>query len=136
MDCIQGKEIATALDKTYRVYLCGNLEKPQSLRWIHDEKNEVGVSFYQKYTADQPHFHTMATEYNYIVSGSTKLFLIDENKEFTYEAGSIFVLPPMTKYASKHLAGTKVLFFKSPGGNDKNLVEVTPELQKWLDSWQ
>ena len=135
MDCIYGKEIASALDDSYRVYLCGDLQKPQSFKWIHDENNEVGISFYKMYTVDQPHFHTKATEYNYIICGSTKLLLIDSQKEYLFEAGSIFVLPPMTKYATKHLAGTKVLFFKSPGGNDKNLVEMDSTLKNWLHSW-
>ena len=136
IDCICGKEIASALEDSYRVYLCGNLQNPQALKWIHDENNEVGISFYKKYTADQPHFHAKATEYNYVISGSTKLLLIDEQEEVLYDAGSIFVLPPMTKYATKHLAGTKILFFKSPGGNDKSLVQVNPALKKWMDSWQ
>jgi len=61
--------------------------------------------------------------------------LLNEQKEITLEAGSIFVLPPMTHYASKHQAGTHILFFKSPGGNDKQFIEATESLQMWLQSW-
>lgn len=135
MEFIHGEVLRQALEKSYRVYLCGDLEKPQEMKWIHDAKNEVGISFYSRFTADQPHFHTTATEYNYIISGSSKVLLLKEQKEITLEAGSIFVFPPMTHYASKHQAGTRILFFKSPGGNDKHLIEMTESLQVWLQAW-
>ena len=136
MELIHGEVLNQALNKSYRVYLCGDLKKTQEIGWIYDTKNEVGVSFYQYFTADQPHFHTTATEYNYIISGSSKILLLNEQKEVTLEAGSICVIPPMTHYASKHQAGTKILFFKSPGGNDKQLIiDIKESLHMWLQSW-
>ncbi len=135
MEFINGKDIQTALEFVNRVYLCGNLQKPQDLQWICDNQNEVGISYYRQFTADQPHYHTTAKEYNFIISGETKVFLIDEGHEFLFKAGSIFVLPPMTKYASKHTENTKILFFKSPGGNDKILVDADSKLKEWLASW-
>lgn len=135
MEYIYGKDIQDALESTYRVYLCGDLKKPQELQWIHDEKNEIGVSQYSKFTADHPHYHTRATEYNFVISGCSKVLLIDENKEFVFEAGSLFVIPPMTKYASKHVENTKVLFFKAPGGNDKQLIDIDDQIKAWLSSW-
>lgn len=135
MNYIDGNEIKNALETTYRVYLCGDLKKPQELQWIHDDKNEIGISKYTCFTADQPHYHTWATEYNFIVSGATKIFLIDDKQEYLFKEGSIFVIPPMTKYASKHLDKTKILFFKSPGGNDKKIVDIDDFLKKWLSSW-
>ena len=105
------------------------------MQWIHDEANEIGVSHYKQFTADRPHYHTSATEYNYIISGSSKFFLIDVGKQILLEAGSLLRLPPMTKYASKHLENTKILFFKSPGGNDKQLLDTDERLNAWLRSW-
>lgn len=95
----------------------------------------MGISFYQQFTADLPHFHAIVTEYNYIISGSSKILLLDEHEEITLETGSLFVFPPMTKYIAKHQAGTKILFFKSPGGNDKQLIDMTKELHTWCQSW-
>ena len=135
MDVIYGKDIQKALESKYRVYLCGDLKQPQDLHWIHDEKNELGMSHYKQFTADQPHYHTTATEYNYIISGESKVLLIDEEKEFLLAAGSLFVLPPMTKYASKHSENTKILFFKSPGGNDKQIIDIDDTLKTWLSKW-
>lgn len=135
MDWICGKEIEEALSSDYRVYLCGDLKQPQLLPHLYDEVNEVGLSHYRQFTADQPHYHELATEYNYILSGCSKFFLIDEGKEFILEAGSLMRLPPKTKYASKHAENTKVLFFKSPGGNDKQLVNVDERLKSWLSFW-
>lgn len=135
MNYIYGKDLTSALDSEYRVYLCGSLKKPQALKYIHDEKNEMGISHYRKFTADLPHLHTQALEYNYLISGSSKILILDTGEEFVFEEGSIFVIPPMTKYASKHLADTKILFFKSPGGNDKQLIEVDDKVSKWLSAW-
>lgn len=95
----------------------------------------MGISHYRKFTADVPHLHTQALEYNYLISGSSKILILDTGEEFVFEEGSIFVIPPMTKYASKHLADTKILFFKSPGGNDKQLIEVDDKVSKWLSAW-
>lgn len=135
MEYIDGSAIHYALTQTYRVYLCGDLKRPQELTWIHDPNNEVGISLYKNFTADAPHFHLRATEYNFIISGRSKILLLDEQKELVLDEGSLFALPPMTRYASKHQAGTKILFFKSPGGNDKQIVDATHELSKWLLSW-
>lgn len=135
MEFIYGSDIQKALETAYRVYLCGDLKQPQDLQWIHDGKNELGISCYKQFTADQPHYHTTATEYNYIISGKSRVLLIEEGKEFLLEAGSLFVLPPMTKYASKHLDNTTILFFKSPGGNDKQIIDVDNTLKTWLGAW-
>lgn len=135
MDYIYGDDLYHELDSTYRVYLCGDLEKPQNLDWIFDKKNEVGISYYRSFTADAPHFHKQAKEYNFVVSGCSKILLIDEKREFIFEEGSIFVIPAGTRYASKHQPNTKILFFKSPGGNDKTLVDADDSLRLWLGSW-
>lgn len=135
MEFLCGNDIFKALETSYRVYLCGDLHQPQQLPWIYDEKNEVGMSHYKIFTSDQPHYHASATEYNFVISGLSKVFLIDERKEFIFESGSIFVLPPLTKYASKHFPNTKILFFKSPGGNDKHVIDVDDEIKLWLSSW-
>ena len=35
-----------------------------------------------------------------------------------------------------YTAGTKILFFKAPGGNDKTLFDIDNALKKWLSSWE
>ena len=136
MEIIHGTDLDRALESIYRVYLCGDLKKPQDLKWIHVEYIEMGNSSYQAFTADQPHYHLHATEYNFILEGKSRFLLVDENKEVELEKHSLIVLPPMTKYASKHTAGTKSLFFKAPGGNDKTLFDIDNALKKWLSSWE
>lgn len=135
MEVIHGSNIQKALETVYRVYLCGDLKQPQDLQWVYDERNELGISQYKHFTADRPHYHSTATEYNYVICGKTKVLLIDEKREFLLEPGSLFVLPPMTKYATKHLGDTKILFFKSPGGNDKQIIAIDDTLQDWLKTW-
>lgn len=135
MEYICGDELFQALEKEPRVYLCGELKKPQSMKWISDGDNEIGMSFYKDFTHDAPHLHTTAKEYNFVISGCTKVLLIDSGKTYTFGEGSLFVIPPMTKYASKHSGGTRVLFFKSPGGNDKHLIQIDAYTAEWLAEW-
>jgi mannose-6-phosphate isomerase-like protein (cupin superfamily) len=135
MEYIAGSELNKALQSDYRVYLCGNLCKPQNMKWIPDGELEIGISFYKEFTADKPHFHAANTEYNYVINGMTKLLLIDYGEEFIFEEGSLFIIPPHTKYASKHIGGTRIIFVKNPGGNDKKLVDINKALTEWLKSW-
>lgn len=53
-----------------------------------------------------------------------------------FSEGDLFVLRPGTPYAAKNEAGTRVLFIKSPGINDKTEVVVDVETQRWLLSWE
>jgi len=135
MKHIHGTELFESLLGNNRIYLCGNLKKPQDLQWIHDDNIEVGISYYQEFTADLPHQHSIVSEYNFVVSGSCKVLVVSEQKEYIFEEGSLFIIPPQTKYASKHRSNTKILFFKVPGGNDKELIEVSPSIQEWLSKW-
>ena len=85
MEIICGNDLDKALESAYRVYLCGDLKKPQDLKWIHDENVEMGISYYKEFTADQPHYHLHATEYNFILEGKSKFLLVDEKKEIELE---------------------------------------------------
>lgn len=131
-----GKQISDALDKKYRVYLCGNLSRPQrELECINDSNIEIGTSYYKEFTSDKPHVHSRITEYNYVLQGKVKLLLIADNREYEFDKDSLFIIPPNTEYVSKNQADTRLLFIKSPGGNDKSLVEVDDRVLAWMQSW-
>ena len=66
-----------------------------------------------------------------------KIRLPDGSKEeHEFTAGDFFVLRPGIPYAAKNAAGTKVLFIKSPGTDDKTIMEADHETKKWLSSWE
>lgn len=135
--CVIRKEaLDSALDAKYRIYLTGMLQNPQhELEYIEDDI-EIGISRYKKFTPDVPHMHPVATEHAYVLEGSMRVKLLDgSGKEYEINAGDFFVLRPQNAYATKNQAGTTVLFVKSPGGNDKYVVEVDEETKKWLGSW-
>lgn len=135
LSIIRGEELNGALDKKYRVYLTGRLKKPQTeLKHIEDDI-EVGMSYYEQFTADTPHMHPVATEHAYILEGCIRLKLLDSGEEYELKAGDFFVLPPNSPYVTKNQAGTRVFFIKSPEGNDKTPVEVDEKTKKWLESW-
>ena len=56
--------------------------------------------------------------------------------ELEFKAGDFFVLRPGTPYASKNAAGTKILFVKTPGINDKTVIQVDEKTKKWLSAWE
>ena len=136
IEAIRKGELDSALKLEYRQYLTGHLQRPQvHLKHIEDDI-EVGVSYYREFTADTPHVHPIATEYGYILQGTLRLQLLDgSHQEYEFYEGDFFLLRPNTPYATKSMAGTKILFMKSPGVNDKTLVNITEETEKWLSAW-
>ncbi len=48
------KKLLSSLETDNRMYLCGNLEKPQALDWINTDGLEIGMSDYKEFTADVP----------------------------------------------------------------------------------
>ena len=137
MEIIRKAELDQALEKQYRQYLTGHLQYPQEhLQHVEDDI-EVGISYYREFTADTPHMHPIATEHGYVLQGSVKVrLLLEEPREYQFDAGDFFVLRPGIGYATKNAPNTKVLFIKSPGVNDKTKVEITEETKKWLSSWE
>ncbi|MBQ8791721.1 MAG: cupin domain-containing protein [Ruminiclostridium sp.] len=136
INIIKKDALDEALSKKYRLYLTGRLQKPQNeLQFIEDDI-EVGISRYDVFTADTPHMHPVATEHAYVLEGSIRVRLLDgSEKEFEVNAGDFFVLRPGIPYATKNKEGTKVLFIKSPEGNDKTVVEADEKTKEWLGSW-
>lgn len=137
LQIIRGAALDSALSKEYRQYLTGHLQRPQEYLEHVDDDIEIGISHYRKFTADTPHMHPVATEHSYVLQGSIKVLLLEgEPREYLLEAGDFFVLRPGNGYATKNAPGTKVLFIKSPGLNDKTPVPVTEDIKKWLSTWE
>ena len=133
---IRKKTIEEALDKEYRQYLSGHLSRPQPYLDNLESNTEVGISYYTEFTADTPHVHPICTEHTYVLQGAVRMLILGEVKEeLEIAEGDFFVLPPNTPYATKNAPGTKVLFIKSPGTNDKTLIPVDEETRQWLSSW-
>lgn len=136
MEYITSEELNDAFAHEYRHYLTGHLSRPQ-LHLKHIEDNiEIGISEYREFTADQPHVHPVATEHCYIISGYVKLRCFEpELFEREFRAGDFFLIRPGIGHASKNAPGTRVLFIKSPGINDKTLIEVDLDTKEWMKSW-
>ncbi|SHG91339.1 cupin domain-containing protein [Ornithinibacillus halophilus] len=131
---ITSKEISESLEGTNRQYLVGNLKKPQLLKHIFDENIEVGISHYKTFTADEPHFHSTVTEYQYVINGSSKIKNLLTNEIIDLEAGDFYIVNTKTPYAQKSMPDTKILFFKHPGINDKVPIEVDQHTINWLNA--
>ena len=135
LDIIRGGDIEAGLQRTGRVYLCGNLSGENALKHIPTTGYEIGISVYPEYTFEKAHVHTYNREYNYVVEGRLKVFLLREGREYLVEKGDLFVINTDEPYVSKADAGTKTIFSKVPGGNDKVLVPMSPALMRWGSSW-
>ena len=134
---INGEELKAALEKDYRIYLCGDegMIQPEFAH-IPDDFMEIGTSSYKEFTADKPHVHTRNHEYNYVVKGCVRVINLDTGEEFEFGEDSLFVITPNTRYAGKNMAGTRVFFVKYPKGNDKVVVDVPQNVKEWLNSWE
>ena len=129
---LKNKEIETSLEKEYRQYFIGSLEKPQMLDHLEQGDFEFGTSFYKKAKADVPHMHSKTSEILYVLQGIYRILDIEKNEEYVLTQGDFFVLPPNTPYASKAVDNTRVLFVKT-GGNDKINIEITDSVRKWVE---
>ena len=86
-------------------------------------------------TVEKAHFHKWNHEYNIIRKGAVKIYVFNEHKEYEFHQDDMYVIEPGMKYITKAIAGTEVLFVKSPGGNDKELLPTTDAILSWGKDW-
>ncbi|NLP16025.1 MAG: cupin domain-containing protein [Clostridiales bacterium] len=125
------EDIEKSLNGVSRQYLVGHLKKPQKLLHIDDENVEIGITKYTERTDEPPHYHTIATEYQYMLSGTTTYYNLDTGEEATYKQGDFYVIYPNTKYAQKSSPDTAILFIKIPSVNDKQTCNLSKEVEDW-----
>ena len=94
----------------------------------------MGLTAYDKFTGEPAHRHSVAKEYAYVISGRTQYMDLDTREIYEYHAGDFFVTFPGTTYVQKAEAGTKMIFVKEPSINDKELVPMDEEAQKWMET--
>ena len=132
---VNNSEIKVALEGLTRQYFAGNLQKEQRLSFVRDERLEIGITNYEEYTEEAPHYHTEATEYQYMVSGWTKYYDLDTGEEYEFKAGDFYTIFPETKYAQKSKKGTTIIFIKVPSINDKQVItDVSDSVKEWYKS--
>lgn len=135
MKVVNGCNVRDAFQKQIRVYLCGKLSKQESFEHINTDGLEIGVSHYSEYTAEKAHLHKWNYEYNLVKSGSVKVYSFDEEKEYEFHQDDMYEIKPNMRYITKALSGTEVIFIKTPGGNDKELLPVTDAIINWGKDW-
>ena len=129
---ILDKDIRKSLENTTRQYFAGNLSKPQEIEFIRDERLEIGISSYPKHISEPTHVHSIATEYQYMLSGWTEYMDVETGEIYEFRKGDFYAILPGTAYAQRVKAGTNILFIKTPSINDKKLVEISKEQEQWL----
>lgn len=135
MDYIRSSSIEEGLSQDGRIYLCGDLKKENSIQHFHTDGYEIGISDYPQYTFEKAHIHTFNIEYNYVLEGSVKIFMLEEKKEYQFNKGDLFIIGIDEPYVGKMIAGTRTIFSKDPGGDDKVLVPMDNALIKWGESF-
>lgn len=132
---IECEKIEDVLSRVSRQYLVGNLKRPQDLEFIGDDRLEIGITDYDSYTTEPVHYHTEATEYQYMISGRTKFMDVETGEEFEFRKGDFYCFKKNTVYAQKSEGGTRILFIKVPSVNDKHVVEAFDKVKKWYESY-
>lgn len=130
---IPNSDIQHSLENVRRQYLVGNLTLPQTLSYIKTKYLEIGITSYSSYMEEMPHRHNVATEYQYVLSGWTKYLDVDTMEEYEFKQGDFYAIEPGTAYTQKSKAGTQILFIKVPSINDKEPIEITENVRRWLD---
>lgn len=131
---IGAANITSVLSTTTRQYLVGNLKRPQQLEFIRDSQVEIGITAYDDFATELAHKHSIATEYQYMLSGWTQYLNLGTNEIFEFKQGDFFAIFPNTSYAQKSKKGTKILFIKVPSINDKELADMSDDVIEWLNA--
>lgn len=129
---IENESIRQSLQNTTRQYLVGNLKQSQILDFISNDNVEIGITFYKDYNGELPHKHSVAVEYQYVISGRTQYLDLDTCETHEFIKGDFFAIYPNTTYAQRSKPGTEILFIKVPSINDKQIVEADNNVKKWL----
>ena len=135
MKTVNGQQVREALSKQIRIYLCGNLSDREDFEFAKTDGLEIGISHYDVYTAEKAHLHQWNHEYNIVRSGAVKVYVFEEHREYEFHQDDMYVIEPNMRYITKALPDTEVIFVKSPGGNDKELLPVTDSIVKWGETW-
>ena len=128
---VKNADIVSALEETTRVYLMGNLSRPQEFPFVRDERLEIGISDYAVSQSEPAHVHDVATEFQYMISGWTEYMDVDTGEVHEFKAGDVYFIHPGTKYLQRVRSGTRILFVKVPSINDKRLVEIEDGQLVW-----
>ena len=129
---INNADILSALKDTTRQYFVGNLSKPQQVSFIKDERLEVGISSYPGFKSEPAHVHSVATEYQYMISGWTEYMDVETGEVYEFKTGDFYAIEPGTAYAQRVKPGTNILFIKVPSINDKQLVQISDDQLSWV----
>lgn len=129
---INNADILNSLKETTRQYFVGNLSKTQQISFIRDERLEVGISSYSDFQSEPTHVHSVATEYQYMISGWTEYMDVETGKVYEFKTGDFYAIEPGTAYAQRVKAGTNILFIKVPSINDKQLVQISDDQLSWV----
>lgn len=129
---IKNLSIRQSLENTTRQYLVGNLKKTQILDFIKNEDVEIGITSYKDYNSELPHIHSIAVEYQYMISGRTQYLDLDTGDTHEFIKGDFFAIYSGTTYAQRSKPDTEILFIKVPSIDDKQIVEPDSVVKKWL----
>lgn len=129
---IKNETIRQSLKNTTRQYLAGNLKQPQILEFVSNEDVEIGITSYKDYSSELPHKHSVAIEFQYMLSGRTQYKDLDTGETHEFIKGDFFAIYSGTTYAQRSKPGTEILFIKVPSINDKQVVATDSEIEKWL----
>ena len=129
---IDSLSIQKSLEESTRQYFVGNLKRPQELPFIKSEELEIGITSYDSFVSDPTHYHTIATEYQYMISGRTQYMDVETKEVYEFHAGDFYMIESNTKYAQRSKPGTKILFIKVPSINDKQVPNVDDDVISWL----
>lgn len=130
-EVLKNEEIITSLQGITRQYLAGDLKKPQRLPFFETESLEIGITSYDGFSSEPSHRHTVADEYQYMLSGRTQYMDVDTGDIHEYIKGDFYKINTGTSYAQRSKPGTKILFIKVPSINDKELLEETEAVSSW-----
>lgn len=131
IEVLKNNEIIKSLEGVTRQYLAGDLKKPQVLPFFKTDKLEIGITSYDSFASEATHRHTVADEYQYMLSGRTQYMDVDTGEVHEFIKGDFYKINAGTSYAQRSKPGTEILFIKVPSINDKEQIQESEEVVSW-----
>lgn len=116
---IPAEEIEKVLAEGKRIYLAGDLKKPEKVQHIANKFAEVGISSYKGDEGEDPHFHTKVFDFWYILEGEIALRDNKTGEVHEFKKGDFFQTKQNVCFSTLVRGPCRVIFVKAPSLNDK-----------------
>jgi mannose-6-phosphate isomerase-like protein (cupin superfamily) len=113
------EEYQDSLAGMRHLFLVGDLKRPTPAPFIRDQHLEMVYCEYQAGDVEAFHWHSVVTEYEFVIEGKLSIIEVDSSQEHILSTGDMFAIPPNACVCRAFLQPTRTMTIKVPSCSDK-----------------